>query len=418
MDSAVKLNSNLNAKKTSNSAVSRLERFEFRGNGSEYFGIWIVNILLSIFTLGVYSAWAKVRNKQYFYGNTYLDGSSFEYTAQPVQILKGRAIAFLFFVLYQLASSYLSIKVNLFILLFLMLVTPWIIVRSMAFNARYTQYKNIRFGFNSDMKSAFIVFFLIPLLMLAPAIIYGLYAYFSDTSITNLILGVSRKEGDHMDISNILIVFVGLGLLMYAIYPFTVYVTKKFLVNNHRYGTADFKLRLDNSKPVYLVYGWLLVAIILMFIGFWSITSISSSIYGGEITSEAACAENSECIWSAIFGVLFPFAWMLIYFAIFAYVSARIYNIVYQKSSVGPHKLRANMPARGLMWIYFSNSLGILFTLGLFIPWAKVRSARFRAKHTALRVQGNLDEFIADEAKEQAAFGEEFGELFDIDVAI
>ena len=35
---------------------------EFRGNGYEYFRIWIVNILLTIMTLGIYSAWAKVRN--------------------------------------------------------------------------------------------------------------------------------------------------------------------------------------------------------------------------------------------------------------------------------------------------------------------------------------------------------------------
>ncbi|HSS66565.1 MAG TPA: DUF898 family protein, partial [Gammaproteobacteria bacterium] len=67
-------------------------RFEFSGTGGEYFRIWIVNVLLSILTLGIYSAWAKVRNKQYFYGSTTLDGASFEYTANPVNILKGRIL--------------------------------------------------------------------------------------------------------------------------------------------------------------------------------------------------------------------------------------------------------------------------------------------------------------------------------------
>ena len=33
----------------------------FVGTGSEYFRIWIVNLLLTIVTLGIYSAWAKVR---------------------------------------------------------------------------------------------------------------------------------------------------------------------------------------------------------------------------------------------------------------------------------------------------------------------------------------------------------------------
>ena len=48
----------------------------FNGNGAEYFGIWIVNLLLSIVTLGIYSAWAKVRRLQYFYRHTELAGSS------------------------------------------------------------------------------------------------------------------------------------------------------------------------------------------------------------------------------------------------------------------------------------------------------------------------------------------------------
>ena len=55
----------------------------FSGKGGEFFGIWIVNILLSICTLGVYSAWAKVRTTNYFYGNTKLGGSPFVYTSKP-----------------------------------------------------------------------------------------------------------------------------------------------------------------------------------------------------------------------------------------------------------------------------------------------------------------------------------------------
>src|SRR6478609_4191452 len=71
-----------------------LERAEFRGNAGEYFGIWIVNILLTIVTFGIYSAWAKVRRMRYFRGNTYLDGHSFDYHARGKQIFLGRLIVF------------------------------------------------------------------------------------------------------------------------------------------------------------------------------------------------------------------------------------------------------------------------------------------------------------------------------------
>ena len=79
--------------------------FEFRGNGSEYFRIWIVNLLLTIVTLGIYSAWAKVRRLRYFYGNTFVDGQSFEYHGQPLAILKGRLIVFGGYVVFVIASQ-------------------------------------------------------------------------------------------------------------------------------------------------------------------------------------------------------------------------------------------------------------------------------------------------------------------------
>src|SRR5688572_25368406 len=51
---------------------------QFTGTGREYFQIWIVNLLLTIVTLGIYSAWAKVRRLQYFYRHTRLAGAGFD----------------------------------------------------------------------------------------------------------------------------------------------------------------------------------------------------------------------------------------------------------------------------------------------------------------------------------------------------
>ena len=85
-------------------------QFEFTGNAVEFFKIWIVNICLTIVTLGIYSAWAKVRTNKYFYGNTVLAGSSFEYLANPITILKGRLIAFALFVVYSVATAFFPLS--------------------------------------------------------------------------------------------------------------------------------------------------------------------------------------------------------------------------------------------------------------------------------------------------------------------
>src|SRR5687768_1367606 len=86
-------------------ASPRIARLEFTGTGGEYFRIWIVNLFLSLVTLGVYSAWAKVRKKKYFYGSTRLDGDAFDYFASPVAILKGRAIAATVLVVYAVVTE-------------------------------------------------------------------------------------------------------------------------------------------------------------------------------------------------------------------------------------------------------------------------------------------------------------------------
>src|SRR5271154_1264459 len=76
------------------------EQVHFTGTGGEYFGIWIVNLLLTIVTLGIYSAWAKVRRLQYFYRHTEVAGSSFDFHGSAPRILIGRVIAFVMLIAY------------------------------------------------------------------------------------------------------------------------------------------------------------------------------------------------------------------------------------------------------------------------------------------------------------------------------
>ena len=121
----------------------------FTGRAGEYFKIWLVNICLSIVTLGIYSAWAKVRRKRYFYGNTTLDDSSFDYLASPKSILLGRFLVVAVFILYSVAERIMPMAALLFIPA-LLIVMPWIVVRALRFNARNSAHRNLRFGFGGS----------------------------------------------------------------------------------------------------------------------------------------------------------------------------------------------------------------------------------------------------------------------------
>lgn len=190
--------------------------FRFLGTGSQYFKIWIVNVILSILTLGIYSAWAKVRRKQYFYGNIQIDGASFEYLADPKKILKGRIIVVGFFIIYSLVSELVPI-VGSILSLVLLIFLPWLVVRSLAFNARNSSFRNIRFGFDGTYKNAAKAYILWPLLA---------------------------------------------GLTLGILTPYVLYHQKKFMVEHSGYGATRF-IFTATVRDYYRIFFGALVPILL-----------------------------------------------------------------------------------------------------------------------------------------------------------
>lgn len=146
----------------------------FHGTGGEYFRIWIVNMILSVLTFGIYSAWAKVRRKQYFYGNTRIDGAAFSYHAEAKKILVGRIVVLTFFVISSLISEVQPVA-GIAVTLGFVLLMPWMLVRSFTFNAKNTAYRNIRFGFHGSVWDAAKVFVLLPVLV--PFTLGGIFPY-------------------------------------------------------------------------------------------------------------------------------------------------------------------------------------------------------------------------------------------------
>jgi uncharacterized membrane protein YjgN (DUF898 family) len=174
-------------------AVRRIS-FEFLGTGWEYFKIWLVNTILTILTLGVYSAWAKVRRKRYLYGSTRLQKAGFEYLADPVKILKGRALVACAFIVYSVLEQLVPFLAGILALGFIAIL-PWVVVKSLSFNARNSALRNIRFGFNGTYMGAAKAYILWP----------------------------------------VLVPFT-LGIL----FPYVYYRQKSFVVENHTYGTTPF----------------------------------------------------------------------------------------------------------------------------------------------------------------------------------
>src|ERR1700722_10989750 len=195
-----------------------LHTLEFRGSGGEFFRIWIVNLALTIATLGIYSAWAKVRTMRYFRGNTFLAGHPFDYHASAFRILIGRIIAVLVLLGYGVTAQLHPLAAAGWGIFFLF-ITPWLLVSSLRFNARNTSYRSVRFNFVGTLTGAARVYILWPVLSLLFSLLitWPLVHRARDYYFVNNHTFGGKRFQTHFSVWNIFEIYllaVGLYLLM------------------------------------------------------------------------------------------------------------------------------------------------------------------------------------------------------------
>lgn len=337
------------------------EQFEFHGKTGEFFKVWIVNILLSVVTLGIYSAWAKVRNRQYFYSNTLLMNTPFNYLADPVKILKGRILVLVVFLGYTFSALVSPILQGVLLIIFIPLL-PWVIIKSLKFNMYNLAYRNIRFHFKAEYLKALWVFLGLPIL-----------------------------------------VAFSLGLA----YPYFIRAQKKFVIDHTLYGRSQFDMEASIGK-FYSIF--LKTVGLLLLVGILFAALIGGLNFMKEIANVSAEANFFVMGLSLMF---FPFYMML-----FGYWYANITNLVISNTTLYKCQFISDLKTSKICWIFFSNTLAIILSLGLLIPWAMIRTANYRISCMSLNTTDDLEEFIADEAENADAIGEEIGGFLDIDLGL
>ncbi|HQS58309.1 MAG: hypothetical protein B7Y56_05090 [Gallionellales bacterium 35-53-114] len=335
------------------------QRFKFTGNGTEYFGIWMVNLLLSILTLGIYSAWAKVRRMQYFYRNTWLNDASFDYHGTAIAILKGRIIAIVLFASYSIFLQFMP-AVGLTIALLIALIMPYLLVISFRFRLYNSSYRGLRFGFTGSIKGAYFAFLALPFFTL---------------------------------------------LTLYLLAPFTHQRIKAYQHSNSRFGQSAFSFHAG-AGGFYMIYLFTLLQLLLI-AGLFA--------FGGYTLARDSIASLSR---EAIVGIVVAAYFLLILASLLVvpFFMSRIQNLVWNHTQLGEHHFSSTLSARGLAWIIFTNFFLIIFTMGLYKPFADIRIARYRVEHMALLPAGNIEEFIASEQQKIGATGTETAEMFDVDI--
>lgn len=367
-------------------------QFRFTGTGGEYFRIWIVNLLLTVITLGVYSAWAKVRKLQYFYRNTRLDGATFDYHGNPKAILKGRLLALFLVVAYKIAFE-LSMVATACVGIVLMALVPWLLSRSIRFKMVSASYRGLRFRFGGSAADAYRMLSLFPLL-----------AAFTAFYVWNVALsGMS-----HIRLGGI-VLGVALLVLILCTVPFAHFLLKRYQHNNAYFGHSPvfFDGRASSFFKIYA-----------RAIGFLMLGSTTAGLFGTLTHRMFAYLQATMFGWlfTMLYGILSAYAF---YLFVTPFLQSRIQNEVWQHTEIAGHRFECTTRARELLMIHSTNLLYTALTLGLYKPFAAVRLMKYRVECLSLIPDGSLEEFLCDYAGDNSgALGQEVGDLFDIEIGL
>ena len=189
--------------------------FSFKGEGSQLLLIYLKNIFLSLFTLGLYIPWAIVNTAQYVYEHIEFKERRFAYTGTGKEIFKGFIMAILIligaglviYLVNTLGSPMLSSLVIMLLYIGYIVAIPYILHKALKYDYANTTYAGIRFGYRGQLEE-FIKLFLKGLfLTLVTLGIYG--AWFT--------VEIKKYITKHTRLGNVEFEFVGEGMELFLI---------------------------------------------------------------------------------------------------------------------------------------------------------------------------------------------------------
>ena len=169
-------------------------KLDFKGKGEAYFGIIIVNWLLTTLTLGIYYPWAKAKNLQFILGQTTLNGDPFAFHGTGKEMFKGfiKVIA-LFAILFAILGLFLYLDMPAvgMILFYLIVIAimPLAIHGSYRYRMSRTSWRGVRFGYRGDRNEFIKLFFK---WIFFTIISFGIYGSWFTINLRNYVLSNIR----------------------------------------------------------------------------------------------------------------------------------------------------------------------------------------------------------------------------------
>lgn len=340
-----------------------------------FVGLSIVNFLLRIVTLGIYSFWGRTEVRKRIWSGIRLDGEPLEYTGTGRELMSG------------------------FFIIFGIILVPYLIV---------TMVIAVAFGqvaMPAWQMASYAIFLLL----------YGIGTYRAQRyrlsrtrwrGIRGSLAGSSWSYGWTSWWTLPL-----LGLTLGWLSPWRATRLQSMLVSDMRFGTLPFRFTAT-SRGLYgrFAVTWIGTALIVLAAG--TVVGVMIPIILDGTPPGSATEEMKQAIG------LFTFAAMaagyLLYTIANAWYRAGMINHFSNHTHIGGATLRGTATTGGVLAVTVTNALITLLTLGLLAPVAQARWTRYLVENTY--IDGNLATHEIAQADNQGITrGEGLAQAFDLD---
>lgn len=373
----------------------------FTGSGSEYFRIWIVNLLLTILTLSLYHPWAKVRRLRYFYGNTLVDGHALDFHGNPWKMLRGYLLVGAMAIAYSVATR-LSPIAGFVAFGIMAAIWPALFKASMQFKLANTSWRGLRFRFRGKVGGAYKA--LLPLFV--PTLIF--------LAIT---LGVKNPKSLESQEA------VGLGVLAVMLptlllIPLLLWNLKKYQHDNYSLGQLQTELKASRGSfyAVFLkttgvsILSGVVFAIIFGFV-------MAFGLFSGFVGKNPNAPPGLAAV---VAGLVFAVIGMVaVQLLPRPYFESRFQNLLWGKTGSDHLHFKSELRFSPLLWLTIKNWFLMIITVGLYWPFAKVAMARLRLDAVTIATTLHINQ-LHDQLRvaDGDATGDAAGDFFGIDIGL
>jgi uncharacterized membrane protein YjgN (DUF898 family) len=180
---------------------------------------------------------------------------------------------------------------------------------------------------------------------------------------------------------------------------------KAFVVSHHAFGATRFHCELSGRQffGIYARSG-LMLFVVGVAVGI---------LYSLAIPALTAFDSLHWVVW------LVPVVVMYAGYAVaYAYVQARTTNLLWTNTSGPGFEFESSLSAKKLVRLYFGNILAVACSAGLLIPWAVIRTLRYRLENFSITIDDEITHTASLALPPVGATGQELGDLFNLDLGI